>query len=170
MHTEAADFARPLLQNGHPPVLEIGSRDVNGQARDLAPALRPWVGVDLRPGRGVEMVDDATSRGFPARYLTQYAMARTLVCMEVLEHCPEPGLLLRNLWECGELGGLLVLTTAGPLREPHSGLDGGRLRQGEPYQNFTREQLEGLLWGGSYQEVVVEIGRGGLDLWASARV
>lgn len=170
MHPEAADFARPLLAERSGLVLEVGARDVNGSARRLAPPGLEWVGVDLRPGPGVDLVVNACAPGFPALYRRRWEFAGTLVCMETLEHVARPDALLRNLWQCGAPGGLLILTTAGPGRAPHSGVDGGLLRRFEAYQNFSRDALEDLLERANFAEYRVLEGRGGLDVYAWAVV
>lgn len=169
MHAEAAEFARGLLVDAKGPVLEVGSRYVNGSARELAPPGLEWVGVDLRAGRGVDLVVDACAEAGLTLYAEHWPPAATLACMETLEHTSDPEALLRNLWRCGEPGALLVLTTAGDRRLPHSGIDGLQLRRSEPYQNFTAAQLGDLLESAGFVQVKLQIGRDGLDLYASAR-
>jgi SAM-dependent methyltransferase len=60
MHDTAHDIGRRFFEMyfAVPPIaiLEIGSLDVNGTLRDCAPAGSAYTGVDLAPGRGVDIV------------------------------------------------------------------------------------------------------------------
>lgn len=66
-------------------VLEIGSLDLNGSAREAWPGV-PWTGIDVQPGRGVDRAMDG--RMALAAY-GHYAFD-LLVCCEALEHDPRP--------------------------------------------------------------------------------
>lgn len=58
------DLHRPA----HPPrILDIGARDINGTLRACAPQPCEYVGIDLQPGPGVDLVlQDAYSYPFPS--------------------------------------------------------------------------------------------------------
>jgi SAM-dependent methyltransferase len=43
-------------------ILEIGASDVNGSLRDFKPENCEWVGIDLAPGKGVDLVIEKASR------------------------------------------------------------------------------------------------------------
>ena len=43
-------------------VLEVGAFDVNGSLKDFKPQVCEWVGVDLEPGKGVDIVIERASR------------------------------------------------------------------------------------------------------------
>lgn len=130
MHAEAMEFLKRLTIEG--PVIEIGSRNVNGSARDAFPGLE-WFGIDVEDGPGVDVVCDVLD-WWPDQ------QCKTVVCCEVLEHAPKWREIIHNvsLWE-NHL--TLAITCAGPDRQPHSAIDGGPLRQGEYYANISAEEL-----------------------------
>ena len=117
-------------------VLEIGSLNVNGTVRGLLEGCRSYTGVDRLAGPGVDVVSDirafTTSRKFDL-----------VLCCEVLEHDPQPREIVDAAGRWLKPGGFLILTAAGPNREPHS-VDGGRLRDGEHYGNIAPQAL--LRW------------------------
>lgn len=168
MHPEAANFARWHLSRSSAVTLEIGARNVNGSIREMLKPTGVWVGSDLREGPGVDLVADACAEDFPARYRAVHYPADQLVCLETLEHVGDPEQLLRNLRDCAYRAALLVLTTAGPARAPHSGIDGGGLRAGEHYRNYTLDGLWRMLLDAGFEQPRVTPGRGELDLWALA--
>jgi SAM-dependent methyltransferase len=43
-------------------ILEVGAFDVNGSLKDFKPQVCEWVGVDLEPGKGVDIVIERASR------------------------------------------------------------------------------------------------------------
>jgi len=89
------------------PTLEIGSYDVNGSVRPFFSG--PYLGVDLRPGPGVDFVHDIeTAAVTPTHPWT------TVVSTEMLEHTPRPWLAVANMVQClGPRRGGLILTTRG---------------------------------------------------------
>lgn len=89
------------------PVLEVGSRDINGTVRKLFPE-EGYVGIDIMAGSGVDIVldimspqtvEDLESRNF-----------NTIVATELLEHVKEPWTALDNMYEILMLGGIIVLS------------------------------------------------------------
>ena len=89
-----------------------------------------------------------------------------IVCCEVLEHIGDPSALLAHLWRVIQPGGCLIVTCAGPGRLPHSGIDGGPLRSGEPYENVDATILRGWLVAARFLHVVITDGPGELDALA----
>ena len=130
MHAKAMEFLRRLTITG--PVIEIGSRNVNGSARDAFPGVE-WWGIDSEDGPGVDEIYDA------AEYWPEQQF-RTVICCEVLEHCEHWRKILDNVasWQDSLT---LIITCAGPGRQPHSAIDGGPLRDSEYYQNISAEEL-----------------------------
>ena len=66
------------------PIFEFGAYQVDGQEgfadlRSLFPA-RKYVGCDMRPGPGVDRVEDVTAIGLPD------SSAGTVLCIETFEH------------------------------------------------------------------------------------
>lgn len=95
-------------------VLEAGSLDVNGSVRAFFTAAEEYVGVDWRPGKGVDEVCLFHEyRGRPDGYFD------VVVSTEMLEHDPHWGRSLRRMMELLSNGGVLIVTCAGPGRRPH---------------------------------------------------
>ena len=90
-------------------VLEVGACDVNGSLRPYVAALRPmsYVGVDLAPGRGVDVVmhaEDLTKRfGLDAFDL--------VIATEMVEHVRDWRTIVRNMKAVLRSGGHLLVTT-----------------------------------------------------------
>ena len=80
---EAEDMGE-VLEVGVTMELEIGSYDVNGSVRPLVAVLKPreYIGVDLRPGPGVDVVCDACSGALADRY----GRFDIVIATETLEH------------------------------------------------------------------------------------
>jgi SAM-dependent methyltransferase len=156
MHDAAREFIRKHARNVKGPVLEVGSRDINGGVRDLLPKTG-YVGIDLVAGRGVDHVVDVRDFEHETKF-------QTVVCCEVLEHHPNPDQLIVAMSEHLLKGGTLLITAAGPTREPHSGIDGGHVRDEEHYANIDPDDLREWLSGFSK----VEIDEQGDDVRAKA--
>ena len=117
MHLEVINYLKkaiiPVLPSTFD-VVEFGSLNVNGSARDIFPQGRgEWTGVDLVEGPGVDVVADAC-------HYTHPKGVDIVICCEMLEHCSRPGLVISSAWNCLKPKGLLVLTAASPKRLPHS--------------------------------------------------
>jgi SAM-dependent methyltransferase len=94
------------------PLLEIGSLDVNGSVRSCFPRSAPYVGIDLGPGRGVDVVASGHDFGRDASFAT-------VVTTECLEHDPGWATTLANIARVLRPGGVLVLTCATTGRHEH---------------------------------------------------
>lgn len=90
-------------------VLEVGSFDVNGSVRPLFDRAEVYVGVDIRPGPGVDVVvdPDTLEAGVPL------AGADVVISTEMLEHCQRPWLTVPAMARALVDGGHLVVTTRG---------------------------------------------------------
>ena len=145
MHAEAMEFLKRLTITG--PVIEIGSRNVNGSAKDAFPGLN-WYGIDSEEGPGVDEVYDA------AEYWPHRPFC-TVVCCEVLEHSERWRDILHNVaaWQDSLV---LVITCAGLGRKPHSAIDGGPLRDGEYYANISAEDLRAELINAGFRTVYAD--------------
>lgn len=96
--------------------LEVGSRDVNGSCRSVFAAhTKSYVGVDIFPGPGVDLVQDVA-------HLTQ-AFGRerfdVVVSTEMLEHCEDWQGAVYQMLSVLRAGGVLLLTTRSPGFELH---------------------------------------------------
>lgn len=85
--------------------LEVGSLDVNGSVRSMFSGR--YVGIDMRPGPGVDIVGTADSLPFGDGEF------QTIVCTEMLEHDPSFWLSLAEMGRVLRQGGHLLLTTRG---------------------------------------------------------
>lgn len=84
-------------------VLEIGSYNVNGTARDYFPKARKYVGVDREAGRDVDIVAEAKATSFvPGEF-------DTLVYLSVFEHDPEWAKGFEHNLRWVRDGGLIIL-------------------------------------------------------------
>lgn len=88
-------------------VLEVGSMDVNGSVRPHVEARGPasYTGIDMRPGRGVDLVMDAAA--LPGELGQQDIVIST----EMLEHAADWQAAARGMISALAPGGVLVLTT-----------------------------------------------------------
>lgn len=88
-------------------ILEIGSMDVNGSVRELFADATEYVGIDIAPGAGVDVVvngHEILDRFGPASF-------DTVLCLEMLEHDDRPWITIANMHEVLKPGGLLVVST-----------------------------------------------------------
>lgn len=140
MHPAVMDYVALVLRR-HPshrdgPVVELGSYNMNGGVRALFAPRAAYVGVDVRPGPGVDVVSPAHLT--PARAGQGYAVA---VSTEMLEHdpfwCESVGRMVSLVRD----GGLVIITAAAPGRGPH-GLDFS-----PHYRNIAPQELRTALLG-----------------------
>jgi len=90
-------------------VLEVGSRMTNDKCwwivnRDLAKGA--WLGIDMQPGSGVDLVADI--HDLPAEWEGKFS---AVLCSEVLEHVARPWVALPKLRAVIRPGGWIVVTT-----------------------------------------------------------
>jgi hypothetical protein len=160
MHAEAMGWVRKFATTDALSVLDIGGRFINGTPRICFPNASPYTVLDIAPGPGVAIVADA-STWEPTRTWDM------VISTEVFEHTPVWPQICATAFEACAPGGLLVLTMAGPGRDPHSGVDGGPLRDGEHYANVDPDHLLDVLVGCGF--VDVEVNHEGTDVRAAAR-
>lgn len=163
MHVEAYHAAARLLVAvplGGARVLELGSYNVNGSVRPMLAGAAEVVGLDVRPGPGVDVVADA------ATYMDD-AHFDLVVTTEMLEHAPAPADIIARCWQNLRPGGWLVLTAAGPGRQPHSCDGWPTLPPGEHYANIEPAALRG--WLADWTDVLIETNPAAGDIYARAR-
>ena len=119
MHAQVLDFltrtrARWPDVFGAGRVLECGSYDVNGSPRPLFATATDYVGLDWRPGPGVDAV--SLTHAYTARPDGYFD---TVVSTEMLEHDPHWQASLARMIELLMPGGTLLVTCAGPARPAH---------------------------------------------------
>jgi SAM-dependent methyltransferase len=140
MHPAAFDFVATAIKEAGivttgAKVLELGSYIVNGTVRHHFVGADEYVGVDIRPGDGVDIVADATAY-CPREELGYYDV---IVTTEMLEHCREPKKVIANAYKLLRPGGFLILTAAGRDRPAH-GNDGAGVGE-EYYGNIDENDL-----------------------------
>ena len=85
-------------------VVEIGSQDLNGSLRSLAPVGAEYLGVDFVAGRGVDVIlDDPYKLPFPDEYCD------IVVCSSVFEHSEFFWLLFEEILRILKPTGLFYL-------------------------------------------------------------
>jgi hypothetical protein len=136
MHESAFRFAkRNIAKKIFHGVVEFGSRNVNGSIKPHVEWRKWYVGVDIKPGPDVDVVQDA------AEYVADEA-AGLVICMETLEHAPNWREIVANAAKILASSGQFLMTCAAPGRPPHSAVDGGPLRPGEYYENVTMDEFQ----------------------------
>ena len=164
MHDTAYAFVRRTLAMlpQRKRVCEFGSYNVNGSARPLFVGCEKYVGIDIRPGPGVDIVDDAATWEPPDGKFFD-----TVVSTEVLEHCSveDQQRIIHNAhWVIRERG-VFLLTAATDPRPIHS-VDGhSTLPEGEVYCNVSLEHLR--LWLGKWHCAMIDVSISG-DVYAVA--
>jgi SAM-dependent methyltransferase len=166
MHAEAHDGARKMLAasgldpNGVYRGLDLGGANVNGNARDLFPNTT-WVGLDIAPGPGVDIVADARDWQ-PTQWFD------VVLSTELLEHVTPWQKCVYTARKALKHGGVLILTCAGPGRSPHNCRGNDHMGENEPYNNVDPLILERVL-SGLFAEWQVSFQAEHFDTYAWAR-
>jgi hypothetical protein len=146
MHDSAMAFLKKARAANYydAPVLEIGSININGSARELWGNLKPYVGIDIVPGAGVDYVVDFRTVTNPSQDYYLRESFHTIVCTEVLEHV-DPASIIGAMWRFMHDTCKVVITCAGPSRQTHSADGAPQLRFDEYYKNVDPITLRALL-------------------------
>lgn len=132
---------------GNTLLVEFGAQDVNGTIRDLpilqVPTGLDYIGVDLAPGKGVDLVMDA-------RYITPDDLgdrqAHIVVCTNVFEHDERWDELVAAAYRILVPGGWFIVQCAGPGFQVHSGRSESlELEPDEWYRNVPHDVLREVL-------------------------
>lgn len=149
------------FKSGKKTVCEIGSFDVNGSVRGQFDGCEKYVGVDIRAGAGVDEVADGATYGKPNAF-------DVVITTETLEHAPEPAAIVANAFRILKPGGLVVITAAGPGRDPHNCDGSGPPRESESYANVEPNDLATWLTDAGFEQVKVEFNERDRDVYAHA--
>lgn len=151
MHSEAYAWVAAHATGGPVTVLDLGGRNINGSVRPLFPNATRYTVVDILPGEGVDVVADAST------WDPGHDRWDVVVCCETFEHTASwPG-ICRTAYKACRPGGLFIVTTAAPGRQPHSAIDGQfHLHPGEHYANVPAAELQRVLVETGWQDVVVD--------------
>ena len=140
MHAEILAFLRQARVDAGVPVslhglfvVELGSYNLNGSPREVFAGAAIYIGVDWRPGPGVDVVSLA--------HEAPLYQADIVVCCQVLEHDPYWVATVKKACGLVKKGGWLFLTWAGPGYEPHELATAPVLFQQNYYQNHTTEEV-----------------------------
>ena len=140
MHTAAYIYVRDNAPEKAKHVIDVGGRDINGSVRDCFADSARYVSVDPIDGRGVDEVVD---------FLEYKPKGKTkpdvVICCEVIEHASNWHAIIDRAHDMLAVGGTLIVTAAGPEREPHSAYDGAALRDDEYYANIDPDDLSAAL-------------------------
>jgi len=176
MHDNVLNILRSLKHQHdiQGPVLEIGSININGSAREIFGHLTPYAGIDIVPGTNVDLVVDITAHDFErAQYDALTHDFKTIICTEVLEHTP-PEYLIPAMHAFIGSETTMIITCAGPNRKPHSADGAPNVKPGEYYKNVDPLQLSELLYlvddpGVEIVKVSVWSSMDNTDIYALAR-
>lgn len=117
------------------PIVELGSlqveADQESDLRSLFPG-REFLGTDLRPGPGVDRIEDLRALSFDDRAVG------TALCLDTLEHCDDPVTACRELHRVTAEGGVCVVSSV---------MLFGIHAYPNDYFRFTPEGLRSLLGG-----------------------
>jgi len=122
-------------------VLEVGSLDVNGSVRGDIMALGPaeYVGIDIRPGPGVDVVCDA---GDLVETFGENAFD-VVISTELLEHARDWRRIVSNIKRVTKPNGVMIVSTRSYGVDFH--------RQPFDYWRYQQEDFETI-----FSDVVVE--------------
>lgn len=156
MHEAVLSWVSQFRTGDDVAVLDIGGRDLNGNTRDLFPNANPYHVIDIRPGKGVDIVADAADwRGNETTY-------DVVLTTETFEHAERWREIIGTAWHVLKPGGRLVFTCAGPGRPVHSGVEAvWGLIGDEWYANVSPEEIRKELTGQGWTNIVAR--QSGLD-------
>lgn len=144
MHQHAAEYLSARISEHLKPgdhVLEFGSFNVNGSVRGWTRGIAEvHFGIDMRDGPDVDHVVRAEEFDGQEAY-------DVVLCAEMLEHADKPAEVIEAARRSLKPGGVLILTAAGPEREPHNnnGDHGEVALEGEHYGNIAPDDLASWL-------------------------
>lgn len=108
-------FTEPYFQSV-PRVLDVGSLDINGSNREEFASSAHYIGVDVVPGKGVDLVAAAHTLAFRDGFFD------TIISTECFEHDQHWRATLANIVRMLAPGGLFVFTCATTGRPEHGTL------------------------------------------------
>lgn len=117
-HDAQRRFIEAVVDNHPEPfigskVVEIGSLNINGTVRDFFESPSWYVGVDVGPGPGVDVVANGATFDGPSDFFD------VAISTECFEHNPEWRETFHNMVRMTKPGGLVVFTCAGLDRSEH---------------------------------------------------
>lgn len=112
-------------------VIEFGSLNVNGSAREVIEPMKPrlYVGYDACEGPGVDIVVDVS---IPANWTVDAEKPEVVICLNTLEHIKNWVQVVFNMKALLKRGGILAFAVPSPGFMYHNPPD---------YWRFTLEQV-----------------------------
>ena len=141
-------------------VLEVGSQNINGSVRSHFKNC-DYLGIDLGEAPGVDKVEDASK-------MTYFEEYDVVISSEMLEHCEEWDNALVAMFTATKIGGMFILTCAGPNRQEH-GTNNHTPQDSkftlEHYRNISVEDFLSVLPAYFFKEMDLGLHRGDTDLY-----
>lgn len=115
MHESVLDFVKRSTRKlpAGARVLDVGALDINGSAREVLTDVAEYIGVDLHPGPGVDIVGDAHNLVDLLGPWDPDGGFDIVLCLEMLEHDDAPWLTAAQLAAVVRPGGLVLITARG---------------------------------------------------------
>ena len=127
------------------PIVEIGALQVAGQpySADLRPLFvgKEYLGCDVRPGRGVDRIEDVHQLSFASESVG------TVLMLETLEHVKNPLLAMAEICRALQPGGVVVISSC---------MDFPVHEYPADYWRFTPQAFDLLLEGWALRRVYVQ--------------
>lgn len=126
-------------------VLDAGCND--GFMAELMPPMVEWVGIELNPKAVAAAYPKARGRIYEGDVMTATLGAPydVVLCLELLEHVPDPTALLRRLGGALKPGGVLITTSALGRGEVHEPGNQEHLREWNPPEYARLHMQAGLI-------------------------
>lgn len=94
-------------------IIEVGSVDINGSVRKLVPEASSYIGYDVAPGKGVDIVGTFHEQDIPDESVD------VVLTTEALEHDMHWRLTVRKCLDVLKPGGIYIMTCASTGRREH---------------------------------------------------
>jgi SAM-dependent methyltransferase len=138
MHKEAMQYVSSQVRRHH----------LNGTPRPLFTRAAAYVAVDMRPGKGVDIVADAAT-------LDLEEVFDVVISTELLEHTDKGAEIVATARRHLAGGGTFLATMAGPGRAPHGASGEPKVPRGEHYENVAPATLEGWIRAAGFESWVI---------------
>lgn len=163
MHEAVIDFVRKWATDQPVRILDVGGRKTSTSGQyysgphpvDLFPGADPYLVLDITPGPDVDIVADATRPWTIPWDSMGMGLFDIVVCTEVLEHVKDWVPVLQTCYDALRPGGRLILTCAGPGRQPHPATTEDLVPPpGEFYANIAHTELSKALVHVGFSDVL----------------